>query len=89
MTPPEAIGSEDRADEFVDQLTDQLFETGGTGNEGEGDEEDSADSDTPPNFWQGPINTGPVSFDKPVDTPVTSGGDATGDSGVVDNGPSQ
>jgi hypothetical protein len=90
MTPPSAVGSEDQSDEFVDKLTDQLFESGAPGTGSDSDEdEDSGKSDAPPNFWQGPINTGPVSFDKPVDTPVTSGGDATGDTGVVDTGPSQ
>ena len=90
MSPPTMVGSQDHADEFVDDLMNELTGGGigpGNGNDEQSDE-DSGDSNTPPNFWQGPINTGPVSFDKPVNDPVTSGGDATGDTGTVDNGPS-
>ena len=84
---------EDNADQFVDELMDELFGTGPYGigpggTEGENQDEDSANADSPPNFWQGPINTGPVSFDKPVDDPVTSGGDGFAGDGVVDTGPS-
>jgi hypothetical protein len=85
------IVSQDHADEFVDDLMDEVLANTGpgtdNGNGGDDDDKDSGDANTPPNFWQGPINTGPVSFGKPVDDPVTSGGDATGDTGVVDNGP--
>jgi hypothetical protein len=89
MTPPQAIGSQDHADEFVDQLMDELV-GGGTGPGGGNDEqgeEEAGDSNPPPNFWQGPINTGPVSFDKPVNDPVTSGSDGVVENGTVDNGP--
>ncbi|HEX3677565.1 MAG TPA: hypothetical protein VHU79_09275 [Sphingomicrobium sp.] len=86
MTDPGAIAFEDHADEFVDQLIDDLL-GGSGGNEGEGQDQDSGDSSSPPNFWLGPINAGPVTFGKPVDDPVTSGSDAvdTGPKGTVDN----
>ena len=47
---------------------------------------DSGDANSPPNFWQGPINTGPLSDDKSVDDPVTSGSDNVDQdaSGIVD-----
>jgi hypothetical protein len=48
-------------------------------------DQDSGDANAPPNFWLGLINTGPVSFDKPINTPVTSGSDAVDVGGVVDN----
>jgi len=82
MTEPKAIASEDDADAFVEQLFDQLF-----GEDSEGDEdEDSGDANSPPTFWQGPINTGPLSDDKSIDDPVTSGSDNVDQdaSGVVD-----
>jgi hypothetical protein len=84
MADPGAIAFEDHADEFVDQLIDDLL--GGSGGS-EGQDQDSGDSSSPPNFWLGPINTGPVTFGKPVDDPVTSGSDAvdTGPKGTVDN----
>jgi hypothetical protein len=82
------IGSQDHADEFVDALMDELFGAGtGPGADGEDQDDEPGDSNPPPNFWQGPINTGPVSFDKPVNDPVTSGGDAAGETGTVDSGP--
>lgn len=86
MTNPGAIAFEDHADEFVDQLIDDLL-GGSGGSEGQGQDQDSGDSSSPPNFWLGPINTGPVTFGKPVDDPVTSGSDAvdTGPKGTVDN----
>jgi hypothetical protein len=88
MTPPGTIGSQDHADEFVDELMDELTGAGtGPGSDGEDQDEDSGDADTPPNFWHGPINTGPVSFDKPVNDPVTSGSDGVVENGTVDNGP--
>jgi hypothetical protein len=88
MTPPGTIGSQDHADEFVDELMDELTGAGtGPGSDGEDQDEDSGDADTPPNFWQVPINTGPVSFDKPVNDPVTSGSDGVVENGTVDNGP--
>jgi len=54
---------------------------------GPGENQDSQGSGSPPNFWLGPINTGPVTFGRPVDDPVTSGSDAvdTGPKGTVDN----
>ena len=120
MTDPGAIALEDGADEYVDQLTDELLGgSGGGGGEseaqgsaqaqgsqgqggqgqGQGSDlgpgadqgadqgQDSGDSSSPPNFWLGPINTGPVTFGRPVDDPVTSGSDAvdTGPKGTVDN----
>jgi hypothetical protein len=86
MADPGAIAFEDHADQFVDQLIDDLL-GGPGGSEGEGQDQDSADSSSPPNFWLGPINTGPVSFGRPVDDPVTSGSDSvdTGPKGTVDN----
>jgi hypothetical protein len=84
MAAPESISSQDHADDFVDQLMDEFFSSGPDNGD---QDEDSGDADSPPNFWQGPINTGPVSFDKPIDDPVTSGSDAVeGPSGTVDNG---
>ena len=59
---------------------DEIFGTGEAASGGDDEDDDSADANSPPNFWLGPINTGPVSFDKPVDDPVTSGSDG------VDNG---
>jgi hypothetical protein len=93
MTNPGSIVVADNADQFVDELMDELFGAGanGTGpgsSGGEDQDEDSGDSNPPPSFWQGPINTGPVSFDRPVDDPVTSGGDGVAGDGVVDTGPS-
>ena len=87
MTPPSEVAFEDHADTFVDRLMDELFSV-------EGDDEqdqDSGDSNSPPNFWLGPINVGPVSSGKPVDDPVTSGSDSAGNGpvGTVDNGPTQ
>ena len=101
MAAPASIAIEDNADEFVDQLMEELLETGGAGSnalgpngtgpggsESDDQQQDSGDANPPPSFWQGPINTGPVSFDKPVDDPVTSGGDGVVGDGVVDTGPS-
>ncbi len=89
MTAPTTITSQDHADDFVDKLMDEIAGGGsGPGNPGDDEnEEDSGDANTPPNFWQGPINTGPVSFGKPVDDPVTSGSDGVIGNGTVDNGP--
>ncbi|HEX3423609.1 MAG TPA: hypothetical protein VHS33_09460 [Sphingomicrobium sp.] len=86
MTDPEAIAFEDHADQFVDQLIDDLL-GGSSGAEDQGQGEDSGDTSSPPTFWLGPINTGPVTFGKPVDDPVTSGSDSvdTGPKGTVDN----
>jgi hypothetical protein len=104
MTEPQAIAFEDDADEYVDQVTDDLLDGSGA-SEGQGqgqaqaqglgpnqssdqgDGQDSGDSSSPPNFWLGPINVGPVTSGKPVDDPVTSGGDSvdTGPKGIVDN----
>ena len=44
----------------------------------QGEDDEAEDATQPPDFWQGPINTGPVSFDPPIDDPVTSGSDGTG-----------
>jgi hypothetical protein len=88
MTDPGAIAFEDHADQFVDQLIDEILGGPGAGPGGGDDQnKDSADASSPPNFWLGPINTGPVSFGRPVDDPVTSGSDAvdTGPTGTVDN----
>jgi hypothetical protein len=112
MTDPGAIAFQDDADEYVDQVTDDLLggsgpsegqdqgegQTNGQGqgqgqglgpNQGpdQGDGQDSGDSSSPPNFWLGPINVGPVTSGRPVDDPVTSGSDAvdTGPKGTVDN----
>ena len=87
MSSPVAIGLEDDADEFVDRLMEQLFAP--AQRQRRAPDEDSADANSPPNFWLGPINTGPVSFGKPIDDPVTSGSDGIGDgpAGTVDNGP--
>jgi hypothetical protein len=85
MTTPAAITLEDGADAFVDTVIDQLFN--GSGNGGSEDQDkDSADANTPPNFWLGPINVGPVSFGKQIDDPVTSGSDSAGEGpvGTVD-----
>jgi hypothetical protein len=87
MTPPSEVALEDRSDAFVDQLMDELFNP-----EGDQDQDqDSEDANSPPNFWLGPINTGPVTFGKNVDDPVTSGSDSAGSGpvGTVDNGPTQ
>jgi hypothetical protein len=91
MSSPAVIASQDHADEFVDQLMEELFGPGESGSEEQDQDEDAAGADTPPNFWLGPINTGPVSFGKPVDDPVTSGSDGigSGPAGTVDNGPGQ
>ena len=64
MSSPVAIGSQDHADEFVDQLMEALFAPADNGSEEQDQDEDSADANTPPNFWLGPINTGPVSLRK-------------------------
>jgi hypothetical protein len=92
MSSPAVIASQDHADEFVDDLMDELFGATGSGSDEQDQDEDSTAADTtPPNFWLGPINTGPVSFGKPVDDPVTSGSDGIGNAagGTVDSGPSQ
>ena len=83
MTPPAAITFEDDAQTFVDELIDEFFN--GAGGAADPDK-DSADANSPPNFWLGPINVGPVSFGKQIDDPVTSGSDSAGDggAGVVD-----
>jgi hypothetical protein len=88
MTPPSEIAFEDHADEFVDRLMDELFTSDGQDPD---QDQDSGDANSPPNFWLGPINTGPVSFGKLVDDPVTSGSDSAGNGpvGTVDNGPTQ
>ena len=67
-----AIVEQDAAENFVDAL----FGVGDSG--GDGEDDDSDDATQPPDFWQGPINTGPVSFDPPIDDPVTSGSDGAG-----------
>jgi hypothetical protein len=88
MTSPDEIVVEDDANAFVDGVIDAALSgpSGGNGNDDQ-DKKDSGDSNSPPNFWLGPINTGPVSFGKPIDDPVTSGSDAVGNGppGVVDN----
>ncbi len=80
MTPPGAIAFEDSAQTFVDGLIEQFFNHTGEGGDG-------GDTQSPPNFWLGPINVGPVSFSKQIDDPVTSGSDSSGDgsTGVVDS----
>jgi hypothetical protein len=85
MTEPSSIADEDDPHEYLDQLMDQLFADGGSGGP-EGQDQDSGDANSPPNFWQGPINTGPLSDDKSVDDPVTSGSDNVDQdaSGIVD-----
>jgi hypothetical protein len=87
MAPPSEIAFEDHADAFVDQLMEELFSSGSDQDQ----DQDSGDATSAPNFWLGPINTGPVSFGKPVDDPVTSGSDSVGSGpvGTVDNGPTQ
>ena len=84
MSSPEHITFEDYADQFVDGLMDELFN-------GSGQAADSADANAAPDLWLGPINTGPLSFDKVIDEPVTSGSDTAGSGpvGTVDSGPSQ
>ncbi len=79
MDEPATIAFEDDADAYVDWLTDLLF-----GSDTDSEEDENADADFPPNSWQGPINTGPVSFGQPIDDPVTSGSD-----GVTGNGPGE
>jgi hypothetical protein len=64
-----AISEQDAAENFLDELFDLGAGAGGDEDSG------SDDSSSPPDFWQGPINTGPVSFDPPIDDPVTSGSD--------------
>jgi hypothetical protein len=83
MTEPGSIAEEDDPHEFLDQLMNELFGEGGAGDQ---DDQDSGDANSPPNFWQGPINTGPLSSDKSVDDPVTSGSDNVDQdgSGIVD-----
>ena len=83
MTTPAAITFEDGAETFVDTLIDQFFNGAGSGAD---PDKDSADANSPPNFWLGPINVGPVSYGKQIDDPVTSGSDSAGQGtgGVVD-----
>jgi hypothetical protein len=87
MTGPTAIVAEDNADSFVDQVIDETLSGPAGGSSEKDQDKDSGDSNSPPNFWLGPINTGPVSFGKRIDDPVTSGSDAVGNAptGVVDN----
>ncbi|HVU30968.1 MAG TPA: hypothetical protein VHE36_11280 [Sphingomicrobium sp.] len=82
MTDPKAIAEKDDPHEFLDQLVDELLGEGGS----EDQDEDSGDANSPPNFWLGPINTGPLSNDKSVDDPVTSGSDIVDqdNGGIVD-----
>jgi hypothetical protein len=70
---PAAIASIDEANSFVDEIVDSDQE-----GDKEKDKKDSGDANAAPNFWLGLINTGPVSFEKPVDDPVTSGSDSFG-----------
>ena len=87
MSAPAAISASDAANSFIEQIA----EPDQNGEKDKEKEKDSGDTTTPPNFWLGPINTGPVTFGKPIDDPVTSGSDAPGIGpvGTVDNGPSQ
>jgi len=71
-----AVVEQDAAENFLDQVFD--FGPNGSGGGDEGDDGESDDATQPPDFWQGPINTGPVSFDPPIDDPVTSGSDGAG-----------
>ena len=82
MTNPQSIAEEDDPHEYLDQLMDELLSEGGPGDQ----DQDSGDANSPPSFWQGPINTGPLLDDKSVDDPVTSGSDNVDQdaSGVVD-----
>ena len=52
MTPPAAITFEDDAQTFVDELIDEFFN--GAGGAADPDK-DSADANSPPNFWLGPV----------------------------------
>jgi hypothetical protein len=87
VSAPAAIAASDAANSFVDQIT----ESDQNGEKEKDKDKDSADTTTPPNYWLGPINVGPVTFGKPIDDPVTSGSDAAGVGpiGTVDTGPSQ
>ena len=82
MSNPQSIAEEDDPQAYTDQLMDELFSEGGP----EDQDQDSGDANSPPTFWQGPINTGPLSTDRSVDDPVTSGSDYVDQdaSGVVD-----
>jgi hypothetical protein len=71
-----AIVQQDAAEEFLDELFD--FGPNGSAGGDQGEDDEADDATQPPDFWQGPINTGPVSFDPPIDDPVTSGSDGTG-----------
>jgi hypothetical protein len=72
MTDTAAIVEQDAAEDF----TDDLFFFGIGSGLGEGD-----DPTSPPDFWQGPINTGLISGDRPIDDPVTSGSDGAASEG--------
>ena len=81
-------GSSQASGQGSGQNSGQGLDVGQGADQGGADQgQDSGDSSSPPNFWLGPINTGPVTFGRPVDDPVTSGSDSvdTGPKGVVDN----
>jgi hypothetical protein len=77
MTDTAAIVEQDAAEDFIDDL----FFFGTQSGDGDSEESDSDDATQPPDFWQGPINTGPVSFQQPIDDPVTSGSDGAASDG--------
>ena len=78
MTNTAAIVKQDSADDFLDELF-YFFELNGGGVGPGGGDEESDDATSAPDFWQGPINTGPVSSEKTIDDPVTSGSDGAAD----------
>jgi hypothetical protein len=73
------------ANDFVNLAIEQAQNNEQQQGSSDDQDQDSGDANSPPNFWLGLINTGPVTFDKPINTPVTSGGADVDVGGVVDN----